>query len=78
MFDRPREAARAYNFAAWRFGPLRRDMNFSETESHAEVEMLASNVWLVMREEEWQHQLSIAKADEKAMAQHRKDHPEDV
>jgi hypothetical protein len=58
MFDRPCEAACAYNFAAWRFGPLRRDMNFSETESHAEAEMLALKERLVTQEEEWQHQLT--------------------
>jgi hypothetical protein len=45
-FETPHEAARAFDAAAWRFGRLRKDINFLEIESHAETEMLAPEVRL--------------------------------
>jgi hypothetical protein len=45
--------------------------------------MLALEVWLVYQEEKLQHHhvmrlLSVAEADERAMAKHREEYPEDI
>ena len=77
------EAARAYDAAAWRFGRPRHTMNFPEVSSLAEAERRASEPHFVSQEEVRRHRhgqrwISIAEADERFMAQYRRDHPEDV
>ena len=77
------EAARAYDAAAWRFGRPRHTMNFPEVRSLVEAERHTSEPHFVSQEEARRHRhgqwrIAIAEADERFMAQYRRDHPEDV
>jgi hypothetical protein len=58
-------------------------MNFPEIVSRAQADAVASQPHFVSQEDERRHRqgqrrLAIAEADERAMAQWRRDHPEDV
>jgi hypothetical protein len=82
-FDSKEEAAHAYDATAWWFGLPRRDMNFLDFDSGAEAEMLASQPVLLSQEEKRRHRrvqqrLAITEADDRAMAEWRRNHPEDA
>ncbi|KAM0898446.1 hypothetical protein ACQ4PT_021924 [Festuca glaucescens] len=82
-FDSKEEAARAYDVAAWQLGRPHSDKNFLDIESLVEAELVAPEPRLVSCEEKRRHQLAmerlaITEADECAMAQWRRDHPEDM
>ena len=82
-YDSPEEAARAFDAAAWRLGRPRREMNFPETESLAEAEFLAPAPVLVTEEDRRRHRavqrrLAIAERDEAALAEWRRQFPQDV
>jgi hypothetical protein len=83
MFRTIDEAARAYDAVMWRFGRSRRELNFPEVESAEEAQFLAPPPLLETREERRNHErimrrISIAEADERMMAEHRRLHPKDV
>jgi hypothetical protein len=61
------------NFMAWRFSRCRTDMNFPETKTQDEDKKLAPPPTLATRKEKClhrlhQHLLTVAEADELAMA----------
>ncbi|KAM0850411.1 hypothetical protein ACQ4PT_053103 [Festuca glaucescens] len=77
------DVARAYDAAAWRFARPRNEMNFLEVRSLTEAESLAPEPPLrsegeARRYRQGQRWIGIAQADEKFMAQWRRDHPKDV
>jgi hypothetical protein len=82
-FDTADRAARAWDAAAWRVGRPRRTMNFPEVRSAAEAEALAPAPELVTdllrrRHVQRNRRLDIAASDERAMAEWRRQFPEDV
>jgi hypothetical protein len=81
-FETSHEAAHAFNAVAWRFSHSRRDMNFSEIGKSVEVEILVLEVHIASWEESQHHrtmrQISVTEADERAMAKHMEELPEDV
>ncbi|XP_051221042.1 uncharacterized protein [Lolium perenne] len=82
-FNSPEEAARAYDASAWLLGRPRQDMNFPEIHTRADAEMLSPPPRIVTQAEQRRYErallhISIAEADEHAMAEWRRLHPEDV
>ncbi|CAM0911452.1 unnamed protein product [Alopecurus aequalis] len=80
-YEMTHKAARAYDAAAWRLGRPRWLMNFDNVNSVAQATALAPPPNVVTQEERQQqieHCLVIAEADERAMAQWRRNFPEDV
>jgi hypothetical protein len=76
-YESAEEAARAYDATAWRVGRPRREMNFPETKSLAEAELLAPQPTLVTEEDRRRHRavqrrLAIAERDERSMAEWRR------
>nr|XP_040256585.1 ethylene-responsive transcription factor 12-like [Aegilops tauschii subsp. strangulata] len=83
MFETPHEAARAYDAAAWRLERPRAQMNFHDVYTREQAQAVAPPARLITdlyREEHrrWQRRLLIAEEDERAMAEWRRRHPEDV
>jgi hypothetical protein len=82
-YESPKEAARAYDVAAWCVSRPQREMNFPKMESLAEAEFLATQPALVTEEDCRRHRavqrrLAIAERDECSMAEWRRLFPQDV
>ncbi|XBH93586.1 hypothetical protein VPH35_084488 [Triticum aestivum] len=78
-----REAARAYDAAAWRLGRPRGQMNFQEMYTLQQALNLAPLHRLNTAEDRAEHaerqrRLLVAQEDERVMAEWRQRHPEDV
>ncbi|KAE8774533.1 Protein TRANSPARENT TESTA 12 [Hordeum vulgare] len=82
-FDTSHEAARAYDVAAWRLGRPRAQMNFHDVYTRKEAQDPAPPPRLIYDQDRQEHRrqqcrLLVAKEDERAMAEWRRRHPEDV
>ncbi|XP_020176532.3 uncharacterized protein [Aegilops tauschii subsp. strangulata] len=82
-FKTAREAARAYDAAAWRLSRPRSQMNFDDARTCQQAQDLAPPPRLVSDEDRHehrrrQHRLIIAEADELAMPEWRQRYPQDV
>ncbi|KAE8801760.1 putative AP2 protein [Hordeum vulgare] len=82
-FGTAREAARAYDAAAWRLGRPRAQMNFQDVYSLQQALDRALPPRLNTAEDRAEHaerqrRLLVAKEDERVMAEWRRYHPEDV
>ena len=77
------EAARAYDVAAWRLERPRSQMDFRDVFMHEQAQRLAPPPRLITDMDRADHarrqrRLLIAEEDERAMAEWRRRHPEDV
>ncbi|XP_073361804.1 ethylene-responsive transcription factor ERN3-like [Aegilops tauschii subsp. strangulata] len=82
-FETAHEAARAYDAAVWRLGRPRPQMNFQKVWTCEQAQAVAPPSLLITnadRQEHHRHQCHLlnALADERAMAEWRQCHPEDV
>ncbi|XP_044392261.1 ethylene-responsive transcription factor 13-like [Triticum aestivum] len=82
-FRSTHEAARAYDAAAWRLDRPRSQMNFCDVFTCEQAQRLAPPPRLITDQDRadhvWQQRhLLIAEEDERAMAEWRRRHPEDV
>ncbi|KAE8770709.1 Ethylene-responsive transcription factor CRF1 [Hordeum vulgare] len=82
-FDTAKNAARAYNAAAWRLNRHRKEMNFPEVMTMGWAHNVALRPRVVIDEDRrrnrrQQRRLSIAEMDEHAMAEWRRQFPQDV
>ncbi|XBH97367.1 hypothetical protein VPH35_127043 [Triticum aestivum] len=82
-FRSAREAARAYDAAAWRLDRPRSQMNFRDVFTREEAQRLAPPPRLITDMDRADHarrqrRLLVAEEDERAMAEWRRRHPEDV
>ncbi|XP_020199526.1 uncharacterized protein [Aegilops tauschii subsp. strangulata] len=82
-FRSAHEAARAYDVAAWRLESPRSQMNFRDVFTREEAQRVAPPPRLIIdmdrADHAWrQRRLLIAEEDERAMAEWRRRHPEDV
>ncbi|KAE8769173.1 Protein TRANSPARENT TESTA 12 [Hordeum vulgare] len=82
-FETAHEAAHAYDAAAWRLGRPRAQMNFHDIYTHEQAHVVAPLPCLITNKDcedhRWrQRRLLIAEEDERAMAEWRRRHPEDV
>ena len=78
-----REAARAYDATAWRLGRPRGQMNFQDVYTLQQALNVAPPPRLNTAEDRAEHaerqrRLLVAQEDERAMAEWRRRHPEDV
>ncbi|XP_020173427.1 ethylene-responsive transcription factor ERF071-like [Aegilops tauschii subsp. strangulata] len=83
LFRSAHEAARAYDAAAWRLERPRSQMNFREVFTREEAQRIAPPPRLITDMDRADHArrqrlLLIAEEDERAMAEWRRRHPEDV
>ncbi|KAE8778745.1 Protein TRANSPARENT TESTA 12 [Hordeum vulgare] len=82
-FETAHEAARAYDAAAWRLGRPRAQMNFHDIYTREQAQNLAPPPRLITEQDRAEHRqqqqrLPVAEEDERAMAEWRRCHPEDV
>ena len=82
-FRSAREAARAYDAAAWRLDRPRSQMNFRDVFTREEAQRVAPPPRLITDMDRADHarrqrRLLVAEEDERAMAEWRRRHPEDV
>ena len=82
-FQSAHEAARAYDAAAWRLERPRSQMNFRDVFTREEAQRVAPPPRLITDMDRADHarrqrRLLIAEEDERAMAEWRRRHPEDV
>ncbi|XP_020183844.1 uncharacterized protein [Aegilops tauschii subsp. strangulata] len=82
-FETPHEAAHAYDAAAWRLERPRSQMNFRDVYTREQAQAVAPPPRLITDLDHAEHRrrqrrLLIAKEDERAMAEWRRRHPEDV
>ncbi|XP_048554252.1 AP2-like ethylene-responsive transcription factor CRL5 [Triticum urartu] len=82
-FRSAREAARAYDAAAWRLERPRSQMNFRDVFTREEAQRVAPPPRLITDMDRADHsrrqrRLLVAEEDERAMAEWRRRHPEDV
>ncbi|XBI79274.1 hypothetical protein VPH35_088793 [Triticum aestivum] len=82
-FRSAHEAARAYDAAAWRLDRPRSQMNFRDVFMREQAQRVAPPPRLITDLDRadharWQRRLLVAEEDERAMAEWRHRHPEDV
>ncbi|KAI4988767.1 hypothetical protein ZWY2020_036084 [Hordeum vulgare] len=82
-FETVHEAARAYDAAAWRLGRPRAQMNFHDVYTRQQAQNLAPPPRLITEQDRQEHRrqqrrLLVVEEDERAMAEWRRRHPEDV
>ncbi|XP_040245398.1 uncharacterized protein [Aegilops tauschii subsp. strangulata] len=82
-FQTAHEAARAYDAATWRLGRPRPQMNFQDVYTRQQAQDVAPPPRLITDQDcaehaERQRRLLIAEEDERAMAEWRRRHQEDV
>ncbi|KAM3328816.1 hypothetical protein ACQJBY_026128 [Aegilops geniculata] len=83
IFQTAHEAARAYNAAAWRLERPPSQMNFRSVYTSEQAQAVAPPPRLITDQDRAEHRrrhrrLLIAEEDERAMAEWRRRHPEDV
>ncbi|KAI4973934.1 hypothetical protein ZWY2020_041715 [Hordeum vulgare] len=82
-FKTTHEAAREYDAAAWRLGRPRAQMNFHDVCTREQAQNLVPPPCLITEQDRVEHRqqqqrLLVAEEDERAMAEWRRCHPEDV
>ncbi|KAE8783640.1 Protein TRANSPARENT TESTA 12 [Hordeum vulgare] len=82
-FETAHEAARAYDAAAWQLGRPRAWMNFHDVYTREQAQDLAPFPRLITEQDRAEHRqqqwrLLVAEEDERAMAEWRRRHSEDV
>ncbi|XP_020167407.1 uncharacterized protein [Aegilops tauschii subsp. strangulata] len=82
-FQTSHEAARAYDAVAWRLDRPRQQMNFQDVHTRQQAQDVAPPPRLIMDQDCAEHarrqrRLLVAEEDERAMAEWRRRHPEDV
>ena len=82
-FETVHEAARAYDTAAWRLERLPSQINFRDVYMREQVQAVAPLPCLITVQDHEEHRrrqrrLLIVEQDERAMAEWRRRHPEDV
>ncbi|XP_020184014.1 uncharacterized protein [Aegilops tauschii subsp. strangulata] len=82
-FETSYEAARAYDAAAWRLDRPRQQMNFQDVHTRQQAQDVAPPPRLITDQDRTEHarrqrRLLVAEEDERAMAEWRRRHPEDV
>ncbi|XP_048542846.1 ethylene-responsive transcription factor ERF071-like [Triticum urartu] len=82
-FRTAHEAARAYDAAAWRLDRPRVQMKFQDVHTRQQAQDVAPPPRLITDQDRGEHarlqrRLLIAKEDERAMAEWRRRHPDDV
>ncbi|XP_020175126.1 uncharacterized protein [Aegilops tauschii subsp. strangulata] len=83
MFRTAHEAARAYDAAAWRLERPPSQMNFRDVHTREQAQAVAPPPRLITDQDRADHirlqrRLLVAEEDERAMAEWRRRHPEDV
>ncbi|XP_048539248.1 ethylene-responsive transcription factor RAP2-3-like [Triticum urartu] len=82
-FETAHEAAGAYDAAAWRLERPRAQMNFHDVYTREQAQAVAPPPRLITNQDQEEHRrrqrrLLIVEEDERAMAEWRQRHPEDV
>ncbi|KAE8805024.1 Protein TRANSPARENT TESTA 12 [Hordeum vulgare] len=82
-YETSHEATSAYDAAAWRLGRPRAQMNFQDVHTHEQAQDLAPSPRLITDQDREEHRrrqrrLLVVEEDERAMAEWRRRHPEDV
>nr|XP_040245132.1 ethylene-responsive transcription factor ERF071-like [Aegilops tauschii subsp. strangulata] len=82
-FQTSHEAARAYDAAVWRLDRPRQQMNFQDVHTRQQAQDVAPPPRLITDQDRAEHarrqrRLLFAEEDERAMAEWRRRHPEDV